>query len=425
MLRLQTEKCVINHIQRYPNRWFARRGVAVVYLALVMIVLIGVLGLAIDTGYVFLTAHQLQNAADSAALAGANEVPFSTSQAITDAVAEASKNNAAQTAVTLTAANDVFVGNYDRTTSIFKANTGPINACEVIARRTTGSANGPLNLLFAPIFGITTAEVSRKAIAMNRQLTAAILLLSPSASPALMLTGSGSTKDKIVVANGTVFVNSNSSTAVQWTGNPYITATELDIVGNDTAVASGGVFPTGSLGLNSSVAADPLSSLAAPTRGPQQIQPPNGGTFQPGYYPNGITVGGTLSPGIYYVDNGISLKGSDAPLTGTGVMIYLASGGISLKGGSTIDISAPTTGAYAGMSYFEARTNSSPVELRGGSGQTDSGTLYFPAGDVTLQGTPNSYGTQLIANTLTIAGDGQIVYDGRNPIGRSRAFLVQ
>ena len=76
------------------------------------------------------------------------------------------------------------------------------------------------------------------------------------------------------------------------------------------------------------------------------------------------------------------------------------------------------------MSYFEARNNSSSIDLHGNS-SSDSGTLYFPAGNVTLQGTPNSYGNQLIANTLTVAGDGQINYDGRNALARHGAFLVQ
>src|SRR5579871_1945104 len=119
----------------------ARRGVALVYVAVIMIALIGVLGLAIDTGYVFMTAHQLQNAADAAALAGADEVMFDSVQASSDAVTAASKNNAAQSPVTLTAASDVFVGNYDRSSGTFTVNGTPTNSVKVIARRTTGSAN--------------------------------------------------------------------------------------------------------------------------------------------------------------------------------------------------------------------------------------------------------------------------------------------
>src|SRR5262245_41434032 len=114
-------------------------GVATVYVVVVMLAIIAVLGLAIDTGYVFLTSHQLQNAADSAAMAGAEKVPFSTSQAVTDAVAAAAANTAAKSPVNLTAINDVFIGYYDRSTQTFTADTAPYNACKVIARRTTGS----------------------------------------------------------------------------------------------------------------------------------------------------------------------------------------------------------------------------------------------------------------------------------------------
>src|SRR5689334_19425898 len=115
---------------RRPNSH--NRGVTIVYLALIMLVLIGVLGLAIDTGYVFLTAHQLQNAADAAAMAGADEIPYSTSQAVTDAVNAGSKNSAAHAPVTLSSTDDVFIGYYDRSSRTFTANVGPYNACKVI-----------------------------------------------------------------------------------------------------------------------------------------------------------------------------------------------------------------------------------------------------------------------------------------------------
>lgn len=427
----------------------AGRGVAVVYMALVMLVLIGVLGLAIDTGYVFLTAHQLQNAADAAALAGADEVAFNTVQASSDAMAEASKNSAAHAPVTLAAANDVFVGNYNRDTSTFTADMSPYNACKVIARRTTGSANGPLNLLFAPIFGITTAEVSRQAIAMNSRLEPGVLLLSPSASPAIQLTGTGSNPDKIVVTNGgAVVVNSGSTTAVQWSGNPDISAKALYIVGNDAAVSSGGVF-TGTLSLNAPYMADPLASLPAPARPANTVTSKEDGKWPPGYYPAGLPAG-TLAGGLYYVDNGITLN--DEKVDGTaGAMIYLHTGGISLDGNSAIIMNAMTDGFYAGISYFEDRANTSSIDLNGnsknqngnsddddddkgkGSGKQNnntgqgSGTMYFPSAQVSITGNSTGYANQLIAGTLVIQGNAQlnINYDGRNAIIRHQAFLVR
>jgi Flp pilus assembly protein TadG len=404
----------------------ARRGVALVYVALIALALVAVLGLAIDTGYVFLTAHQLQNAADAAALAGADEVPFDTAQAATDAVTEASKNTAAHSPVTLTAATDVIVGNYNRTTSTFAPNTAPYNACQVIARRTKGSPNGPLNLLFAPIFGITTSEVSRQAIAMNRPLGAGVILLDPTASPALQMTGTGSKPDKInITSNGAVVVDSNSSTAVQWTGNPYISAGELDIVGNDAAAVSGGILPTGTLNINANTVPDPLASLAPPSKPANTVTAQVGGKWPAGYYPNGLPAG-VLEGGIYYIDNGIALNGNQSIDGSAGVLIYLHTGGITLKGNTTIDVNAMTSGPYAGIAYYEDRSNSSDILLRGTTKLTDTGTMYFPGAQVTIAGTPDSFGNQLIAGTAVIQGDAQlnINYDGRNPIYRHRAFIV-
>lgn len=403
-----------------------RRGVALVYVALILLALVAVLGLAIDTGYVFLTAHQLQNAADAAALAGAAEAPFDSAQAAADAVSEGAKNSAAHLKVTLTVGTDVFVGNYNRTTRVFTANTSPYNACQVIARRTKDSPDGALGLLFAPIFGITTSDVSRQAVAMNRPIGPGVLLLNATASPALQMTGTGSNPDKIKITNnGAVVVDSNSSTAVQWTGNPFITAGELDIVGNDAAVAGAGILPTGTLNINATPVADPLASLAPPSKPGNTVTSQVAGKWPAGYYANGLPPG-VLSGGIYYVDNGIDLKGNEAIDGSAGVLIYLHTGGITLKGNSTIDVNAMTTGTYAGIAYYQDRLNTSDVLLRGTSGMTDTGTLYFPGAQVTLAGTPKSFGNQFIANTAVIQGDAQlnIDYDGRNPAWRHRAFMV-
>ena len=50
----------------------SNRGIAVVYIALMLLVLLAFVGLAIDIGYMYVAKSQLQNAADAAALAGAN-----------------------------------------------------------------------------------------------------------------------------------------------------------------------------------------------------------------------------------------------------------------------------------------------------------------------------------------------------------------
>jgi Flp pilus assembly protein TadG len=53
------------------RRLARRRGAAIIFVAFVLFLLIAMAGLAIDVGYVYTVRNELQNAADAAALAGA------------------------------------------------------------------------------------------------------------------------------------------------------------------------------------------------------------------------------------------------------------------------------------------------------------------------------------------------------------------
>src|SRR5271170_594339 len=105
-----------------------KAGIVSVWTAVTIISLIGFGGLATDSGYVLLTGHQLQKAADSAALAAAAQVQFSTSDAISAAVACAAKNSAAGAPVELSSGTDVQCGNYSLSAGTFTANATPYNA---------------------------------------------------------------------------------------------------------------------------------------------------------------------------------------------------------------------------------------------------------------------------------------------------------
>ncbi len=53
-----------------------RKGIALVWAVLVLFVMLGIVGLSLDWGKLSLNVHQLQIAADAAALAGAQVVKF-------------------------------------------------------------------------------------------------------------------------------------------------------------------------------------------------------------------------------------------------------------------------------------------------------------------------------------------------------------
>lgn len=176
------------------------RGIAIVYIAILLVALFAFVGLAIDIGYMYVTKTQLQNAADSAALAGAAKLTGEddTSSAAfiqTDARREAWKfacNNKAtlqnvfiQTNSSLNCTSppsvselnastnadtgDIIVGNWNSTSSIFTRANGStglsINAIFIKARRTKDSPGGDVKIFFGRILNYPSMAASSSAIA--------------------------------------------------------------------------------------------------------------------------------------------------------------------------------------------------------------------------------------------------------------------
>src|SRR5690242_7352007 len=80
-----------------------RRGGVIVFVVILMFALIALVGLAIDWGYMTWNAQKLQDAADAAALAGAQQVWWSQTDARDKALAMAAANEVGGTAVALNA----------------------------------------------------------------------------------------------------------------------------------------------------------------------------------------------------------------------------------------------------------------------------------------------------------------------------------
>jgi hypothetical protein len=126
-------------------------------------------------GYAYYTTQQLQNAADAAALAGAQRVWFSHDEARQRAMGMSSENDTGGTMVLLdenvsnNASGDIVVGFYDENTRVFTPNDDidTANAVMVNARRTNDSPNGPLQLVWGGLFGRDAAQFHRWAIAVN------------------------------------------------------------------------------------------------------------------------------------------------------------------------------------------------------------------------------------------------------------------
>lgn len=136
-----------------------RRGQTIVTFILAVIVLVGVCVFTIDIGKISTSRAQLQNAVDAAALGGASQLSGYMSAgertaAVQEAEALAVANTVSGTPLHL-APQDVQFGHFDRHTGTFigESSARTVDSIRVRGRRSTGAPDGPIDLLFGPLFG--------------------------------------------------------------------------------------------------------------------------------------------------------------------------------------------------------------------------------------------------------------------------------
>ena len=123
----------------------------------------------------------------------------------------------------------------------------------------------------------------------------------------------------------------------------------------------------------------------------------------------------------------MKITSTSANVTGTGVTFYntgtaagvFAYKPVSIAGGGTITLTAPTSGTYGGILFFQDRNytcpsgngscNNDSSSFGGGSNEYLTGALYFPGTEVTYAGNPSSVVSSLIiAWRLTVNGTSQL-----------------
>jgi prepilin-type N-terminal cleavage/methylation domain-containing protein len=210
----------------------------------------------------------------------------------------------------------------------------------------------------------------------------------------------------LLTIKGPLLVNSPVSTAVRLTGTKG--ALKLSIInGGDFKILSPGACS----GCNHTTVActactwasgaqpwtsyttsipDPLRSLPAPDPATLGTGSCNGsGVCSPGVYSSTLsrTANTSLQPGIYYLQNGMSITGT-ASLTcptctgGQGVLLYIAAGSVTFAGSSNVNLPASNSGIYKNILMFQARSDTNEVKIAGnsGSGTTNilGGVVYVP-----------------------------------------------
>jgi hypothetical protein len=93
-------------------------------------------------------------------------------------------------------------------------------------------------------------------------------------------------------------------------------------------------------------------------------------------------------------------------MTGTGVTFYVT-GNFKLAGSGTLNLSAPTSGTYDGILYFQARNDTNSASFTGGSGSTVGGIFYAPAAEFDYTGgTGQNVSADFVVKYLKVAGNG-------------------
>jgi hypothetical protein len=391
-----------------PKKPHHQRGAMAVMTALLLPMLLGFMALALDVGYVLLQRNRMQVAADAAALLAAGARQHG--QDI---------NSAQALALTATQANG-FTQGVDQTLVSVAIPPGGTGSFANDTQYVRVTVTQPVHAWLAWIFGITRTTTAASAVGGPAGSSQPCLLsLASAASGALIIQG-----NSVVTANSCgIFVNSSSNTAMQVSGNVTVTANPIQVVGNYTAIGNVTISPVST---GAAASANPFTSLAVPLftgcTFTNYTRTGNGSlVLAPGTYCGGISITGNhavqFSAGTYVLyGGGMQFSGNIAPIAGSGVTFFNSGNGssypysaLNVAGNISLNLSAPSSGPYAGLLFMQDPLNTLAANIVGNSGAVLAGNLYFPQSNLTLTG--NS-GTAIptgsvVAQKVSVVGNTQ------------------
>jgi Flp pilus assembly protein TadG len=146
-----------------------RKGNAVIYMLVYMVVLSAFCSLAVDLGRVQLAKTELRRAADGAARAGAAGIPTDISTATALALQYGMLNKVDGSPLVLDIGQDIEYGKWDMTNRTFTKSNDPdstsVNSIHVTARR-TAARNNAIPMLFMSLLGFRQCDVTAESIVM-------------------------------------------------------------------------------------------------------------------------------------------------------------------------------------------------------------------------------------------------------------------
>lgn len=387
----------------------SEQGSILIMTSVSMVVLIGLMGLAIDVGSLYHQRRVLQTAADAGALGGGAEIYRGKTGLITGSVRSATAQNGYthdQNGVTVTVHHPPISGFH----------IGDPEAVEVVVAQ-------PSPTYFMRVFGWSTVGVGARAVAWAGANDKYCIYVLEETDP----DGFSYNSSARLNANCGLRVNSSDSWGTHLTSNSNVSV--------DTASMTGGYVEESSSDLNAETglqtgvwprSPDPLGYLVPPPVGSCNFvdlaldQPSI--TLSPGVYCGKLEIKNdtvvTLNPGVYVIKGGEFSTGSNVRVQGNGVTFFLTDGPgypmqpLSFQSSSVLDVSAPTTGPYAGILFYQdpdAGDESIIHRWESSSAHRLEGALYFPTQTVRFESSVQISAAYTILVARRIVGDSNSV----------------
>lgn len=362
------------------------------------LLLLGFTGLGIDIGYLRYEKRLQQSAADNAALAGAAEIPFNSSY-----IGTAGKHGASLDGFTDGTNNVTVTVNNPPLSGPHCCGTDASNYVEAYVAKVQPT-------YFMKALGVTTQTVTARAVAYWG---------SGVGNSCVFTLGNPGNGIQGVTVNGTPALNAPTC-GIDDNGDFLtngakldVTAGSIGVVGTDTNHGGGTVTPTPVTGI--APAGDPLSYLTPPCDkciANTKLKISSDQVVSAGNYKSISITGGnvTFNPGTYVIgSDGLTINGNST-VSGSGVTFYITNGGsVTINGTTNVQFTAPTSGTYEGILFYQDQNDTSPAKINGTSSSVFQGALYFPKATLDFSGTGTTFNsgaayTVIVSDALTVSG---------------------
>jgi len=362
-------------------------GAMAVMVALLMVLLLSAAALGVDYGYMAWVQGDLQKAADAGALAGARVLEsdanpaWSTGQAAATSIVQQNKAGGE-----LLTDCQVDSGYWSRLSSKWQSSgitpqKTDAAAIRVVIQKSSGKNGGPVQLLFAPIFGVDTFNLSARAVAKLNSSSGLWSILETGNGTVTINNNANVQRDVGICGAGSTTVNNNATVE----GGIYLNKnTPKPSIGNNAVVQEG-------VQQDDSAAASLQAASQAATKAYNDLVGP------------ASNLGATIA----------NVTATRTLPNGAGGVNYLNVTNFRPSNNAIITINAPAGSSYViRISGTFTLSNNSQIKLAGGITSDGVTFVYKGSGTVTLRNNAILYGSILSPNGAITVSNGAAVKDG-------------